>query len=378
MTESLTIARKCKATPIAVASLADFALTAAGPCDPQVVLQNPHISLYCLDHPQQRALFVELDDGWAAAAAPFLYLAQYERAQRLVAVPYATLAQLADAVATPRRSLALIHSPGRSGSTVLSKAFQRVTVTTSLSEPDVYTQLVQLRAQGLASDQELVALLRWATRLLFKPTFAGGAELWVLKFRSFCIQIADLLVDAFPAVRNIFLYRDLRPWLLSSARAFFPSLPPEGTPALQLVAASVADFIPLLRAYLAKPGAQVAPIELLALLWLSVLRRYDEVERQGIRMHAIRYEALAQEPQRVLGDVFQHVGLPASAVGAAAAALSRDAQEGTFLAREAVGWQEETLIAERQWAQVRALCARYPVGQGVQRAGAHGLISSAV
>jgi hypothetical protein len=134
----------------------------------------------------------------------------------------------------------------------------------------------------------------------------------------------------------------------------------------------------LVRAYLAKPGAQVAPIELLALLWLSVLRRYDEVERQGIRMHAIRYEALAQEPQRVLGDVFQHVGLPASAVGAAAAALSRDAQEGTVLAREAVGRQEETLITERQWAQVRALCARYPVGQGAQRAGAHGLISSAV
>ena len=171
MTESLTIARKCKALPIAVASPADFAFTAAGPCDPQVVLQNPHISLYCLDHPQQRALFVEVDDGWAAAAAPFLYLAQYERAQRLVAVPYATLAQLADAVATPPRSLALIHSPGRSGSTLLSKAFQRLMGTTSLSEPDVYTQLVQLRAQGVASDQELVALLRWATLLLFKPAF---------------------------------------------------------------------------------------------------------------------------------------------------------------------------------------------------------------
>lgn len=74
MTELLTIARKCKPVPIATASPSDFAVTAAGPVDPHVVLQNPHLSLYCLDHSPQRALFVEVDDGAAAAAEPFLYL----------------------------------------------------------------------------------------------------------------------------------------------------------------------------------------------------------------------------------------------------------------------------------------------------------------
>jgi len=43
---------------------------------------------------------------------------------------------------------------------------------------------------------------------------------WVIKFRSFTIELGDLLHKHFPNTRNIFLYRNAEPWLNSMLRAF--------------------------------------------------------------------------------------------------------------------------------------------------------------
>src|SRR5947209_19753985 len=59
----LIIERKCKEVPIRIASPDDFSYSREGPIDPQLVLQNPNISLYCLDHARWQAIFVETDDG---------------------------------------------------------------------------------------------------------------------------------------------------------------------------------------------------------------------------------------------------------------------------------------------------------------------------
>src|SRR6266487_4516820 len=50
--------------------------------------------VYCLDHPNQQAIFVETPPTVDLLQASFYFLTQYEQAQRLIAVPYTTLREL--------------------------------------------------------------------------------------------------------------------------------------------------------------------------------------------------------------------------------------------------------------------------------------------
>lgn len=64
------------------------------------LVQNPHISPYCLDPDASQAIFVEVAPEINLATAPFVYHAQYEGAQRLFAMPYPQLFELAEKLET--------------------------------------------------------------------------------------------------------------------------------------------------------------------------------------------------------------------------------------------------------------------------------------
>ena len=148
----------------------------------------------------------------------------------------------------------LIYSVGRTGSTLLSKAFGALGTVCSLSEPDIYTQAVWLRrSAGGARDDEMRALLASSTRLLLAPVANRQASVGVLKFRSLCIEIGDLLGQAFPQARNLFLYRDLAAWLPSAA-AMFGIFEEDAAQWLPGLIAAFANGIPLLAARLQEPG----------------------------------------------------------------------------------------------------------------------------
>lgn len=357
MIEVLEIEQRCKPNPLATAAPEDFAVRPGGSAEPDLVLQTAHLTPYCLDDMHRRVLFVETPAEVDIAAHPFLYQAQYEQARRLLVVPYATLIALAEALPAPRVPLVLIHSQGRSGSTLLSKAFQQVGVVSSLSEPDIYTQAVAIRAQDRTRDAELTGLMAATTRLLFKPACAGDAVLWVLKFRSFCIEVADLLDGGFGQVRNIFLYRDLRPWMVSTARAF-------GGGDLDVAEAvrALRPYVPLLGPFADERGSEgMTGPELATLMWLSTMQRFVELARQGQSLHTVRYEQMAAHPAETLGALFRYIGIDEALVGAAQAAFERDAQEGTLLSRAAVSERGYTGLSEDDWAQVDALVRRFPL-----------------
>jgi len=356
MIEILEIEQRCKPSPLSVACSDDFAVLPAGLAEPDLLVRSPHISLYCLDDANRRALFVETPAEVDIAAYPFFFEAQYIHAQRLFAAPYATVVALAEALPAGQVPLVLIHSVGRSGSTLLSKAFQETGTITSLSEPDVYTQMVALRSQDSSRDADLTALLASATKLLFRPAYAGDAVLWVVKFRSFCIELADLLSVAFPQARSIFLTRDLRSWLQSVTRAFS---------GLSDTTALVTAFLPLvslLRPVVEERGAGgVAPIEISTLLWLSTMHRYAALAREGFPLHTLRFEELVADPTRTMSILCRYVGIDERLAATAVRAFARDSQEGSVLARDAVSQRAAAAITDAEWAQVRALLHRFPL-----------------
>ena len=87
----LIIDAKLKTDPFSIVSANDFQTHTGQPVDPHIVLEKSNVSLYCLDHANQRALFVETLPDVDLLQEPFYFIAQYEKARKLIAVPYDTL-----------------------------------------------------------------------------------------------------------------------------------------------------------------------------------------------------------------------------------------------------------------------------------------------
>src|SRR5262245_1203141 len=116
----LIIDSKVKASPFAIVSVNDFQAHMGEHLDPHIILEQPNISLYCLDHDKRQMIFVETSPEVDLLRAPFYFIVQYEAAQRLIAVPYHTLHALADEVELDPGRIILFYSTGRCGSTLLS------------------------------------------------------------------------------------------------------------------------------------------------------------------------------------------------------------------------------------------------------------------
>ena len=116
--------------------------------------------------------------------------------------------------------LILLYSVGRCGSTLMSEVFNQLDDVVSLSEPDVFTQLLKMRRADGKHDVWLKRLLKTSLLSLMKPMPLKRPLKYVIKFRSFGIELIDLISEMFPHAQNLFMYRNAEDWARSSARAF--------------------------------------------------------------------------------------------------------------------------------------------------------------
>ncbi|HEX6507559.1 MAG TPA: sulfotransferase domain-containing protein [Chloroflexota bacterium] len=362
MLQALYIEKKCKPHPLAVASVKDFACEAGEGVDLDI-LDEPRVTLYCLDNASRRAIFVETDPDVEATESTFLWQGQYEHARRLLALPYDDLRRLAGPI--DGTGITFIHSVGRCGSTLLTEAFREAGSVTSLAEPDVYTQIAGWRSEGKWTDSELIDLARSATAFLLRPAAATSERLSVVKLRG--IWIADLLRTALPEASHVFLYRGLRSWIVSSARAYFTLFDNPSEESWARLVRHLARYSPFLAEELQTSRDVPSPLEVLALQWLSVVHRYVE-ERERTPMLRVRYEDMVAHPHETIGSVFHHVGLPGESVSAGVRTFERDSQEGTLLSRDAIRTRAGEAITEREWDRVRAVVERYPLSCSDARA----------
>lgn len=200
-----------------LAGLDHFKLEDEGPIPADTLLSTPNVSLYSFDDDARCAVFVETSPEVDLTTAPFYYRAQKEHAQRVFTVPYEIFTALAEELPDPPHPV-LLHSVGCCGSTLLCNALGELSDVVSLSEPDVYTCAVGMRPPDGSRDAELTELLRSATRFLSLNTTAANEGVFLLKFRAWCLEVADLLQQALPNAHALFLGRDLEGWIRSMGR----------------------------------------------------------------------------------------------------------------------------------------------------------------
>jgi sulfotransferase family protein len=322
----LIIDSKIKTSPFAIVSVDDFQVHAGEQLDPHITLEQPNISLYCLDHANQQMIFVETSPEVDQLRAPFYFIVQYEAAQRLITVPYDTLHALADEVEIDPGRIILFYSTGRCGSTLLSHVMNLNPSVVSFSEPDVFSQLVMQRTDGRSSDAETSALLRDSVMIMSPNAQHQGFEYYAFKFRSYVLSVSDLLYQAIPEAKILFMYRNALTWAYSFSRAFGESTD-EGF-ADRLDKYGFRYMIPSVNEYL-KTHTHMSWVEYVARMWVSTMQDTRWLQQHGAKVAHARFEDLKAMPQAVIEPLVTHCGLPMPDSEQLARVLAKDSQAGT-------------------------------------------------
>jgi hypothetical protein len=359
----LTIESKHRRFAPFLSSLADFTCRPGAMVDAEIVCEDPSISLYCFDDETQRAIFVELPADADLTSAPFLWQTQYDLAQRLIAVPYATFCELGRALPAPEM-LIFMHTPGRSGTTVLSHALNCAEGVVSFSEPDVASQFVHLCRESGHTNEELREFLACSVRFLFKPRTHGPVRAGVIKLRSYAVQLMDFYQTTFPRSIHLFVYRDAASVVASYCRPVRRA----GVPEYMSVREHLDNFkeimgwdMTALTAYLDPGVAEISLPERFTMLWLAVIEAYLTHYAGGVRSLAVRYDDINSQREQMIGAILAACGVNAPLGPEMADVFARDAQAGTLLAREVAAQGNQQQLTEAERAAVDRILARHPV-----------------
>jgi hypothetical protein len=312
----------------------NFHLCKIGQLPAGKILENPRISLYCLDWENRQAVFVETPADVDLSQAPFYFTTQYEEATRILTISFDAMKRLAKSVSIDDNRLIHIYSVGRCGSTLASQVFASIPGVVNISEPHVLSQLVIARNTKAMDEDELFALLEATICLLCKT---GADTAWVVKGQSFVIELGDWWHRIYPRTRNLFLYRHAETWLQSGLRAFSggAELPEEEHRARESQRrALLGSLVPLIAQVDA--SQPLSDADMLSLMWLRAMERYVQYCDMGIEMLAIRYASWLSAPRRTVEAMLEYCQCRPTDMTAVHEALKRDSQAGTGLSREAL------------------------------------------
>ncbi len=341
------MSRRSGRSPFANAQLANFVVTPGSSLPAQIVTERSEYQPILHRRRAAAGYFRRNAAGDRLSQAPFYYVAQYDHALRLIALPYAEFHALAADLPDP--NLILINSTGRCGSTLISQALNTVDGLLSLSEPDVFTQIHIMRFLDRSRDEEYTRLLTSCVRF-----YGLRTPMLALKFRSMCVQVGDLLHHAFPDARHLFLYRQAEAWAKSIDLPFIP---------VEVRRAPIQEFpiyrrsmAPLSIPFAERHGREATENEVRALTWLSLMEQYLALCDLGIPFLALRYEDIVGHPKEVLAAIFDHCGLTAD-LDRAYAVFGRDSQEGTDWSRASRSERPNYPLEAEDYAQMRAVFA---------------------
>lgn len=331
----LVITARKRPDPLGSVNPSDFEFEVGEEIDPQVLVTNPRITLYCLDHVNQRALFVENAPGVNLSREPFYYKTQYENTVNLYSATYDTLHELAKDISLDNRPLVFVYSVGRAGSTLVDSAINEVNGVVGISEPDVFTQLVVFRDFEGNNVDEISALVNTCMKLQCKPTEQIPNPIaWAVKFRSFSIEIGDLIYKHFPDAKNIFLYRELESWVVSAFRAFVEN--EDDLDARKGGQMMLSGVVPSLERHVKANGPILSFTSMGAQMWLAVMERYLELHKSGMPILALRFEDIKVAPREAMKKIIEYCGFQNVHMDAVYKALDRDSQAGSPISQEAL------------------------------------------
>lgn len=331
---SFEIIQKRRPNPVGLVDIQDYELQESGQIDAPEILANDNITLYALDLEKGQAVFVDSASPTELSQAPFYYQAQYERAVRVITLPFETMIELAQSVALDDRKLIFIESMGRCGSTLASKLFAQLPGVINMSEPDTLTQLVVARFMQPDQQGTLKMLLDACMHLLCKTPVQTA---WVIKGRSWVIELGDWLFELYPRAKSLYLYREAESWINSNLMAFVDvaGKTPEEMRQMEIESRS---WMKLLVPSIARhePDQHLTATGLTTMMWLDNMERYMDWHKLGIKMLAIPYSNWKLNARRTALSMLDYCGHCPDDLTSIEETLMKDSQAGSVVAQDAL------------------------------------------
>ena len=171
-------------------------------CHPDIVLQD---NIYFYGVTESEAFFVDCGEI-DVFGFTFTTDGLYETAVRMITMPLSSFHAIAKEIPTPNIPVLLASNHGRCGSTLLVNLFKDIPNTLSLSEAPIFTSIAELSRNGKLQSNELEKLCQSSYALTLKHVNFRKAELLFMKAQNIDLFICDILFEAIPSMKQVFLY----------------------------------------------------------------------------------------------------------------------------------------------------------------------------
>ena len=323
--------------------------------EPEYVLRS-NVSLYSVTY--KEAVFIETPaetNIYSSETFPFFFSAQFIYGTRVIKMPIECFHTLAEKIGDPKIPVSLIFNTGRCGSTILGQVFESVPGTLVMAEPDAVQNVFYLFRYSEISENEYLRILRSTVRLLCKP--CPGIDRIIMKLRSSCTALMPDIRMLFPAIHQVFLYRNCQDTLLSFVSAL-DSYPYGLILNYCSNSRTLSIFLPIfkqmLRLHIAtgKRGTPEVPLNvnsigILSYLWAEQIKIARDSLSRDPDILPIRYEDIVSRQTETISILFEKTGIDLMHLNNAVSTLSRDSHRGIVLSQSQRKTKPKLDIADR-------------------------------
>ena len=324
----------------------DFLTWPISSVHPKYILKG-NVSLYAIT--KDVAVFVETPEGidiHRSDVHPFLYMAQFEKCQRVITIPIQFFHRLAGEIGDPSCHVILLSNTGRCGSTIVGQIIESVPGTLLMSEPDVLTNLAYMRVARVLTKDEQDKLLSSVIRVICKRHDPNTVRICIKPRFAAMIQMESVF-RLFPDMKQMFLYRNSLE-TISSFLNFSAKRPSQKIFRFFADTERIAAVFTFPRAFgiyilgiehenQFKDPKAMDTCEMYATFWASALCLAKHIKSSNNDLLLPKYEDLIDNPYKFCSDLFRAVDIDISEVNKALSALEKDSQEGTIMAERSKG-----------------------------------------
>ena len=347
-------------------SKSDFIFVHKDFCHPCIIL-NDNISLYSVN--KKEAIFVDCGniDVFDSIHDAFVYNTQFRHAANLITVPIESLHQIAQEISIPKIPIIHLANHGRCGSTLITKMFEAMPNSLSMSEPNAYTDLAEISRKGRLARSDLVKLCYSISLCILKHASTRKSEVVFLKGQNIVAYVTDIMAEALPSIKQVFMYRDPLPTLRSWEKLYIGNkwLPP--TVGLVKLWAGIGHN-ELLKRYPAYPFHYISDLELaskFSLFWIVGIATFNELVSQGYKIRSLKYEDLLEDPETTIKALFHYAGLPDDRLPDVREVMNKDSQKGTLYTTRHLDQdrlkESYTKLTEKLKGEIDTLCSDFSV-----------------
>ena len=212
----------------------------------------------------------------------------------------------------------------------MSRVFQSIPRALVLSEPQALSCVAIFSAHQTFSPKKISQLYISTLKCLFKHATLQKLDLVCLKSWLPEVFILQLMFDATPFIKHIYLYRNPLTFVKSWEKLFavnqFPMMP------VRVVKSRCYLYPVLFRSPLFRDEniLKMSWYEIWALHWIRSYAGFMDVYKKNYPISTVCFEDFIANPDQIISQIFEFAGIQDSLLPDAKSVLKTDSQEGTI------------------------------------------------